>query len=103
MEKESQSRQISENPDPVKNLLKMLREPETPMVKIIQQLEELPETSNALLNRANSTEFALKHQISRVSHAIAVLGMQRAEQIVVSQQAHAMPPASHVRRFSSAE
>ena len=96
MEQDGYQQQISENLDQIENLLEMLRAPETPMGKILQQLESLPQTSSALLNRANSSEFALKHQICRVSHAIAVLGMQRAVQ-TVAQKAHATPPASHVK------
>ena len=103
MEQDGYQQQISENLDQIENLLEMLRAPETPMGKILQQLESLPETSSALLNRANSSEFALKHQICRVSHAIAVLGMQRAVQTVsqtVAQKAHATPPASHVKGYT---
>ena len=77
-------------------LLGMLRSPETPIDKILKQLDMLPEMSDALLNRANSSEFALKHQIERVSHAIAILGMQRAVQ-TVSQSAHRhSPPAPNI-------
>ncbi len=71
-------------------LLGMLSSPETPIDKILKQLDLLPEMSDALLNRANSSEFALKHQIERVSHAIAVLGMQRAVQ-TVAQSSHRNP------------
>ncbi|MDG2015413.1 MAG: HDOD domain-containing protein [Pirellulaceae bacterium] len=77
-------------------LLGMLKSPETPIDKILKQLDMLPEMSNALLNRANSSEFALKHQIERVSHAIAVLGMQRAVQTVSQSASRTAPPAPKI-------
>jgi HD-like signal output (HDOD) protein len=44
------------------------------LVDMINRHSGLAET---IVNRANSTEFALRHQISRVEHAIAVLGQRR--------------------------
>lgn len=103
MEQNEHQSQISENLEQLENLLEMLQAPETPMRKILQQLDSLPETSNALLDRANSSEFALKHQICRVSHAIAVLGMRRAAQTVsqsVSQNTDVIPPIPHVTGYA---
>ena len=46
--------------------------------QFVEAVAEVPGLGEALVDRANSTEFALRHQVFRVEHAIAVLGVRRA-------------------------
>ena len=83
------------------NLIAMMRSPDLPIEDIVQRVEQIPGISDALLERANSSEFALQHQIVRVAHAIAVLGIRRAEETVRLCGSHNGPPAPHFRNRQS--
>lgn len=91
------SGQSSELASLTERLLAMLRSPDTPIEEIVEQIEQTPGVSEALLDRANSSEFSLQHQIVRVAHAIAVLGLRRAEETVRLNGPHQGPPAPHFR------
>ncbi|MGI9518046.1 MAG: HDOD domain-containing protein [Pirellulaceae bacterium] len=73
-------------------LAELAQSPSTEMEQIVQLIEEVPGLADALIHRANSPEFALRNQIARVEHAIAILGSRRtAETIRVQGQAHSVP------------
>ena len=59
------------------DLLQQVHSPDTRIEEFVESLARVPGLGEALVERANSTEFALRHQIARVEHAIAVLGVTR--------------------------
>ena len=59
-------------------LAAMLNSPEIETRQIVERLADHADLSLLLIKRANSPEFALRSQITRVEHAIAVLGRSKA-------------------------
>ena len=70
-------------------LVELIQSSEAEIEQLVEVINKFPGVGDALVSRANSPEFALRNQISRVEHAIAVLGSRRTvETIRLQHQSH---------------
>ncbi len=99
---ESQATPSQETAEVISHRLRSLEElaqsPHTEMEQMLALIREIPGLSDALLHRANSPEFALRNQISRVEHAIAILGSRRTVDTIRLQGHSPAVPAPHFRK-----
>lgn len=63
-------------------LVEMIQSPSVEIEYVVDVMKQIPGLKDALVERANSPEFALRNQISCVEHAIAVLGLRRTEETI---------------------
>ena len=61
----------------IDRLLEELSQPGVEIETLVSAIASVPGLSEELLHSANSPEFALRNQISRLQHAIAYLGLNR--------------------------
>jgi c-di-GMP-related signal transduction protein len=61
----------------LENLVELVSSPQARVEHVVATICQHEGLAEALVGRANSPEFALRHQISRVEHALAVLGLSR--------------------------
>lgn len=92
----------------IAELVELIQSPDAEIEQIVEVLEKFTGMRDALVNRANSPEFALRNQISRVEHAIAVLGSRRTAETIrlqhpthQQQKPHFAPRAEQPAKNSS--
>ena len=74
-------RTLENSLDQLDHVLQMLESREFDVCEVVNHLQEnCPEAGESIIERANSPEFALRKQVARVEHAIAVLGHRRVRQ-----------------------
>lgn len=73
-------------------LLGLLRDPETPMAEIANQVEMDPGLTVKILQLINSAAFGLLSQVSNLQHAVSLLGRSRLESLVLAFAAAAQVP-----------
>lgn len=71
-------------PNVVISVMRMLRDPSTPMPSIAAHLQKDPGMSVRVLRMVNSAAFGLPRNVSNVRQAVTLLGRSRVEALVVS-------------------
>jgi len=81
------------------DLIRLIREPDVEVQDICQLVKRIPGLAGAIVRRANSSEFSLKHPVERIEHAVMVLGFRRTQETVEKRRdaAHATIPTPHLQ------
>jgi HD-like signal output (HDOD) protein len=81
----------------VMGVLSILRDPESSMTEIAEQIEVDPGMHVKVLKTVNSAAFGLSAKVVNVPHAITLLGRSRLESLVLSIVVHEALPSAEAR------
>ncbi len=76
--------EVQSFPGVVTSILGMLRDPESSITEIAEQIEMDPGLHVKILRLVNSVSFGLMRQVSSLNHAVTLLGRARLESMVLS-------------------